>query len=259
VALIVALLPHVAHSQRLRAAVSGRHEVRTAADWQALLAECETEPVQLAVIDLYADGAARFDHLRRLRASHPRITLIAYVSVAAARARDLFDAGRYGFDALIIAGEDDTASAVLSQISQAESRGVISDVRRLVEDRLSPEGRDIVLLAVTRAHERMSPSELARVLGIGQRQLGRLLVANGLPAPGRLITWGRLIVGAWMLQQEERSADNVARLLRFPSGSAFRNTCQRYLRASPNEIRKQGGPAFVLRAFDLELGTRQQP
>jgi hypothetical protein len=43
-------------------------------------------------------------------------------------------------------------------------------------------------------------------------------------------------------------------VLDFPSGTAFRNTCQRYLHARPQEIRAWGGAAFVLRSFIKEAG-----
>jgi AraC-like DNA-binding protein len=75
------------------------------------------------------------------------------------------------------------------------------------------------------------------------------------PPPQKLITWGRLIVAAQMLEDGQRTADGVARMLDFPSGSAFRNTCQRYLGATPQEIRSKGGAAWVASRFTLELGT----
>ena len=57
-----------------------------------------------------------------------------------------------------------------------------------------------------------------------------------------------------MLEDANRSADSAARALDFPSGSAFRNTCQRYLRATPQEIRARGGAAFVVEAFLKDVG-----
>jgi hypothetical protein len=58
-----------------------------------------------------------------------------------------------------------------------------------------------------------------------------------------------LIVAARMLEDDQRSADSVALALEFPSGSAFRNTCQRYLRLAPQQIRASGGAEFVIQAF----------
>jgi methylphosphotriester-DNA--protein-cysteine methyltransferase len=69
-----------------------------------------------------------------------------------------------------------------------------------------------------------------------------------------LVTWGRLIVAAQMLSDRQRSADAVARALAFPSGSAFRNTCQRYLGLRPNEIRDAGGADAVVDRFLAEAG-----
>jgi hypothetical protein len=52
-----------------------------------------------------------------------------------------------------------------------------------------------------------------------------------------------------MLEDPHRSADRVAVTLDFPSGSAFRNTCQRYLHATPGEIRARGGASYVVRTL----------
>ena len=57
-----------------------------------------------------------------------------------------------------------------------------------------------------------------------------------------------------MLEDANRSADSAARALDFPSGSAFRNTCQRYLKATPQEIRAAGGAGFVVHAFLASVG-----
>ena len=116
--------------------------------------------------------------------------------------------------------------------------------------------RDAVLLCVTRAHERLSPEALARLLALPRRTVSQRLAASGYPPPRRLITWGRLIVAAHLLEDKHRSADRIATSLDFPSGSAFRNACQRYLGATPGEIRARGGAAFVMEKLGAELGGR---
>jgi AraC-like DNA-binding protein len=77
----------------------------------------------------------------------------------------------------------------------------------------------------------------------------RRLLSEGFPPPQRLLTWGRLIVAAHLLEQKHRTADSVAAMLHFPSGPAFRNSCQRYLRATPSQIRSRGGAAYAIRAM----------
>lgn len=255
---IATLLPTTAHLQRLRTAIRDRHQLVACEDWAALLRVCESQPVRLAVIDLFAGGRANFERIRHLKQRLPRLAIIAYVSVSGDRAHDLFDAGRQGVDALVIADQDDSPRLLLGLVEQAESRSLGAVVRRSLET-ADPTVRDAVLLAVTRAHERLAPEALARLLALPRRTVSQRLASAGYPPPQRLITWGRLIVAAHLLEDRHRSADRVAAALEFPSGSAFRNTCQRYLHATPGEIRGRGGAAYVIRTMLRQVGGADQP
>ena len=77
----------------------------------ALLDTCERQPVRVAVVDLFAGGITNFGAIRHLKQRLPRLTLIAYVDFTPDRAHDLFDAGRQGMDALVIADQDDAPRA----------------------------------------------------------------------------------------------------------------------------------------------------
>lgn len=243
--LIAALVPNPARLFRLRSAIRGRHSVEACADWAEVFRLCETRPVHLAILDLYAGGEMSLEPLRQLKRRFPRLGTVAYLDVTVERARDLFDAGRSGMDALIVANVDDDALSIGAILEHAEARGVAGILRSTLEG-LRPTARDAVLLAVTRAHEHLTPDELARRLSLSRRVLAKHLEQATLPSPQRLITWGRLLVAASLLEDPERSADNIALALHFPSGSAFRNTCQRYLHATPSEIRKHGGAPWVV-------------
>jgi DNA-binding NarL/FixJ family response regulator len=253
--IIATLLPQPVHVQRLRAALRDRHELRECDDWATLTRACDREPVRVAVIDLYAGGATNFEGVRQLKQRLPRLTLVAYVNFTVERAHDLFDAGRAGIDGLVLAGEDDAPRVLLATIEKSESRSLAGLMRRSL-DGIDPVVADAVLLAVTRAHERLSPTALARLLVQPRRAVTLRLAAEGFPPPQRLLTWGRLIVAAHMLEDEHRSADRVATTLDFPSGSAFRNSCQRYLHATPGQIRARGGASYVLRSLLRQVHTR---
>src|SRR3954471_17987432 len=99
--LAAALLPSV-QLQRLHQAVRSHYVIEACDDWIALTRTCELRPVQLAVVDLYADGAPNFERLRVLKRRFPTLALVAYVTANAQRARDLFDAGRVGVDGLVL-------------------------------------------------------------------------------------------------------------------------------------------------------------
>ena len=250
---IAALLPDPAWHQRVQAAVRDRHEVVPCADWAGLLRICGAEAVVLAIFDLYAEGGLDLEPLRTLRRRFPRITQVAYVSPTAERARDLFDAGRAGIDAIVVAERDDTPSLLRATVDLAEARAVAGVVREHLDSE-APLVRDAVLIAVTRAHEGLDPDRLARLLHLSRRALADQLARAGFPAPQRLLAWGRLIVAAHLLEDVSRSAEGVALALDYPSGSAFRNSCQRYLQATPHEIRAKGGARFAVRGLMAEAG-----
>ncbi len=252
---IATLLPQPVQVQRLRSALRDRHELNECADWATLVRVCDREPVRVAVVDLYWDGTPDFEGVRQLKQRLPRLTLVAYVNLGAERGHDLFDAGRAGVDGLVLAGQDDSPRPLLALIERAESKSLAGLVRRAL-DGIDPVVMDAVLLAVTRAHERLSPQALARLLAQPRRAVTQRLSAEGFPPPQRLLTWGRLIVAAHMLEDRHRSADRVAGTLDFPSGSAFRNTCQRYLHATPGQVRARGGANYVVRALLRQVHSR---
>jgi AraC-like DNA-binding protein len=253
---IATLLPHSAHLQRLRAAIRDRHRVVPCDNWGALERVCTDQPVRVAIVDLFGDASA-LDRVRSLKERLPRLTLIAYVTVANDRSHELFEAGRGGVDALVIADQDDAPRSLLAIVETAESRAMGSIVRRALQG-TEPSVREATLLAVARAHERLSPEGLARLLALPRRTVSQRLSTAGFPPPQRLLTWGRLIVAGHLLEDAHRSADRVAVALDFPSGSAFRNTCQRYLHATPGEIRERGGAKYVIRTFLRQIQETQQ-
>lgn len=254
--LVAALLSDPARQHRLRSAMRERHQLVVAAQWSEFLEVCASAPVTAAVIDLHDYGHPTFDELRQFRLRHGSTALVLYIAVPPVPVADVFEAGRFGFDAIVVAGAGDDPPALQAVIERAMARGVGEMLRKALGD-VSPTARDAVLASVARAHERLSPEKLARLLGVRRRVLTERLAHAGLPAPQRLIAWGRLLVAARLLEDPDRKADAIAATLDFPSGSAFRNTCQRYLGATPQEIRACGGAEFVVGAFRRAITSEQ--
>ena len=252
---IATLLPGLVHVERLRAAICDRHHLHECRDWTTLARTCDREPVRVAIVDLFTNGAPTTEAIRQLKQRLPRLTLIAYVDFSLDHAHGLFDAARAGLDGLIIAGQDDAPRPLLAIVERSEALSLAGLMRQSLDgvDRLVA---DTVLVSVTHAHERLSPTMLARLVAQPRRALTLRLVEGGFPPPQRLLTWGRLIVAAHMLEDDHRNADRVAATLDFPSGSAFRNTCQRYLHATPSEIRARGGAPFVVNTMLRQVQAR---
>src|SRR6266568_70870 len=134
--------------------------------------------LQLVSVDLYATGEANFEAVRELRQGMPRLTIIAYSTLSLERVRDVFDAGRAGVDSLVMPDEDDTPRELLALIEGAESRSLGSVVRRSL-DEVDRSVRDAVLLAITRAHEHLSPAGLAQLLALPRRTVSQRLDTAG--------------------------------------------------------------------------------
>jgi AraC-like DNA-binding protein len=217
-------------------------------NWDQLDGICASNVVDVAVVDLYADGSANFDAIRRMRARYATVSLVAYVALLPERTRDLFDLGRAGVEGLLLLDIDDRPRIIRNIVERAEARGAADDLRRHVAPH-SVIVRDAVMVSVTRAHEHLTGKQLAGIVGTSRRTLSMELERAGFPPPSKLVTWGRLIVAGQMLADRERSADAIARALKFPSGSSFRNTCQRYLGMKPTEVRSTGGARTVIDRF----------
>ncbi|HET7585147.1 MAG TPA: AraC family transcriptional regulator [Gemmatimonadaceae bacterium] len=255
-ALIATLLPTPAALARLRAALRGRYSFSACADWNDLARRCAASPVSLAVVEVRAQVAGEAERLQQFRVRYPSIPVIVYLPTRTTL-EEAFAVGRAGADAVLPEGEDEVASEVLALVERTLADGVGEFVRRAAAD-VKPTARDAIQLAVSRAHERLSPARLASLLGVRRKTLARRLAAAGCPNPQRLITWGRLIMAGRLLEDEQRSADAVAAALDFPSGSAFRNTCQRYLNASPRQIRARGGARFVVGALLRQIHSARR-
>ncbi len=242
---ILTLINNPARLARLRAATRESHTVVSCDNWEQIFATLDGRLVHVAVLDLELAATPSFDSIRRFKRLNPGVALVAYTSFAPDRLHHIFDAGRYGFETLVVADVDDGPSSFMRAIEKASARGVSAMVRGGLQPAADPLATDALLAAITLAHERLSPVSLAHHLAVGTRKLSRSLAASGYPSPQKLIMWGRLIVAAGMMDGTRHSTDRIALTLSFPSGSAFRNNCRRYLGAKPSEIRARGGAALV--------------
>ena len=253
---ILTLISNPGRLARVRAATRDSHTVVACDNWEQIFSTSDGRLVHVAVLDLDLAAIPNFDSIRRFKGLHPSVALIAYTSYAPEKTHHIFDAGRYGFEALVVADLDDGPSGLARTIEKASARGVAGMVRSALGPSVDRLASDALLVAITRAHERLSPVRLAYELGVGSRRLSRALSESGYPPANKTIMWGRLLVAAALMDGTRHSADRIAMTLSFPSGSAFRNNCRRYLGAKPTEIRAQGGAKLVLDLLRRDMVTR---
>jgi AraC-like DNA-binding protein len=256
---IVTLINHPGRLARLRSAARDSHTVVACDSWEQIFAACDGRLVHAAVLDLETAVNPSFDSIRRFKRLNPGIALIAYATYSPDKVHHIFDAGRYGFEALVIVDLDDGPSAFSRAIERASARGVAAMVKSGLAAATDPMAIDALLTAITRAHERMTPASMAREMCVSTRRLSRALSVSGYPSAHKLIMWARLIVAAALMDGTRHSTDRIALTLSFPSGSAFRNNCRRYLGAKPSEIRARGGAKLVFSLLRDEIGKPQAP
>ena len=256
---VATLLPNTKHLQRLRLALRARHDVIVCGDWGSLVRVCEQQPVGLAFVDIFGDGdQGAADRIRRLKLRLPRLTLIAYITFTPERAYDLFEAGRQGADGLIIADQHDSPGLCWPWWSRR--------IRAVSAASSGRRSRVWIQWHATRCCWRspmpmkgLSSVELARRLSLHRRTLSTHLMRAGFPSAQRLLTWGHLVVAGQALEDRHRSAQRVASALGFPSGSAFRNTCQRYLHASRRKGFATRGGGGLCRSHDAAAAPTSSP
>src|SRR5919201_2948061 len=183
--LLATLLPGQLRHLRLRHALRDRYAILVCLDWDDLLDTCARRAVSIAVVDPYwpPPEEARFDSLRLLKRRFPSLAVVPYVSLPPATPYDLFEMGRLGLDGMIVAEQDDLQTRQLTaRIEQAEARGLTDTLRRALGD-VRPTARDAALVCVTRAHQRLSPDALARILGVRRKVLSQRLTEAGFPRP----------------------------------------------------------------------------
>ena len=254
---ILTLINHPGRLARLRSAARESHTIIACESWEQMFSACDGRLVHAAVLDLESAATPTFDAIRRFKRLNSGVALIAYTTYSLESVHHIFDAGRYGFEALVIADMDDGPSAFSRAIERASARGVAGMVKNGLAAAADPVAADALLTAIIRAHERLTPAALAREMGIGARRLSRALAASGYPSANKLIMWSRLIVAAALMDGTRHSTDRIALTLSFPSGSAFRNNCRRYLGATPSEIRSRGGAKLVFGALRDQIAGRR--
>lgn len=91
--------------------------------------------------------------------------------------------------------------------------------------------------------------DLAKTLHLSRRTLLRWCQRAGLPAPRRLLAWMRVLLAAELLDDPGRTVLSVAHTCGYSSDSGLRRITQKFLGASPTELREQGAFRLASTAF----------
>lgn len=249
------LHPDAAYRGRVREACGDEYHYVEIPDWATLEDEVrEAPPSAMAMVDPYAgssdgDAAGPSPALRGLLEGYPSMPIVVAMALAPERHEDLRTLGRWGVVQVVTLGHDDTVHAIARRLRGARGR----PMRALLEQVLPPEtsgrARAIIDCAADVVTVGGHGSDLADALGLSRRTLLRWSERAGLPPPRRLLAWMRILLACELLDDPERTVLSVARGAGYASDSGLRRITQKFLGASPSDLRDEGAFARAGAAF----------
>lgn len=237
------------------------------ADWDALEeAIREAPPSAMVVVD--PRGRARADgrrplapELRQLLEAYPSTAVVAALEIRIDSHEQVRQLGRWGVVQIVAQGHDDTVEALRRRLRGARGR----PLRALLEQVLPPETSGRARAIIDAAADIVTAGEhgrdLAAALNLSRRTLLRWSERAGLPPPRKLLAWMRILLACALLDDPGRSVLSVANTAGYASDSGLRRITQKFLQASPTELRAKGAfpPAareFVRVLTDARLKVR---
>lgn len=248
---------------RLQDAVRGRailEQVDTVAALEQLVAR--SVPRVSAVIaepfDIHRTPVA--PTLARLRAEYPGVALIGFCQPSHKYSSEIIAIARAGVHELVFRGVDDSGETFRQTLARASQTSAAREVLNALREVISPGAMAIIETCVQYAGPDFSSRALAQVLGMNVKTLVKHCRTNGLPSPGALLNWVRLMVVAYLLEAEGRALEHVAAAFGLESASPLRNLMKRYTGLRSLEVRSGGGLKVVIESFlrDDAFG-RQEP
>jgi AraC-like DNA-binding protein len=187
---------------------------------------------------------------------HSWKTTIDVPVIAVARAvpdeiRLIADAVRVGVDEIAILGIDNVWERVaeaLRKRSVARRHSIHNVIRHDTGD-----PTDTLLEACLREASQGNAKGLAHALGLSERTLTRRFAIAGIPSPGTVLRWMRVLLTLDDLQRPEESVAHAAKLRGYSSSIVFRAALRQLTGMRPRDARTPDGYRRALTAFELRL------
>lgn len=167
------------------------------------------------------------------------VRVIGVVRAVPEEIRLVADAIHAGIDDILIIGIDDVLECVGRALRARRARAA-GTIHELLDDLVDARTVDLIEACASSAGQ-ASPLALARSAGVSQRTLARRFARDGLPAPGTILRWVRVLLTLRELLTSRSSVREAARHNGYSSNSAFRSTLRQLLDMSPTEARAPEG------------------
>lgn len=245
-AVLAILQPDARVEARLSEALAGTYVVLQHDDWPDLEVTLGDRSVDGCIVDgHHPDRDEAFRRLTAMRRRFPAMALVAFVE--SDQVERTVDLGFLGVDGVLMGSA--TATTMRADIDQALSVARARRVERDLADRLSEPGPAAVAWAVEHAGAETSVDRLAAGLNTTPAALRESLHAAGLPSPGRILLWGRMIQAGARIGDDGRKVEEVAFSLGYSTATAFGRAVKVHTGLTPAEIPAGAGLRSVLDAL----------
>jgi len=237
---------------RLQDAVRGRailEQVDTVSALEQLVARSVPRVSAVIAEPFDIDKTPVAPTLARLRKEYPGVALIGFCQPAYRYSTEIVALVHAGVHELVFRGVDDTSAAFRQTLARASQTSAACEVLDALRPHVDPDALSIVETCVQYAWPDFSSRALAQVLGVNVKTLVKQCRGSGLPSPGALLNWVRLMVVAYLLEAEGRALEHVAAAFGLDSASPLRNLMKRYTGLRSLEVRSGGGLKVVIEAF----------
>lgn len=248
-ALIAALLPDPTDRESLHTAALP-HGVLWADSWRELARLVRRKPVAAAVADLHAEP--RKDGVLRVFRFSQRYPLTPLVVWGELDGRELYRLGKAGAAEVVLPPDAGNREFVAELLDTALNRGLVPLIDARLRGRITDEARTLVRFATERIPHQIQVPDLAAAQDISVSTLERRCERWGLPTPGRLLLWLRVLYGLRWLLEPGRSVESVAGQLGYSSGAAYRRAIKATIGGSPSPLRNRRGLDRALDQFIAE-------
>jgi AraC-like DNA-binding protein len=258
---LLVMHPDDGFCDRVRQAGGTQYVYQAIPDWESLGEAVRGLPAPLVVVDPYASINGQrgpSPKLRGLLAEFPSMAVLAALEVRPERFDDLRTLGKWGVVQVISLGHDDTPHSIGQRLRSARGRPLLALLEQVLPADTPGRARAILEAAVEVVSVGGHGRDLAKSLHLSRRTLLRWSSRAGLPAPRQLLAWMRILLAAELLDDPGRSVLSVAHICGYSSDSGLRRITQKFLDASPTELRKNGAFDHAAKRFvELLSETRR--
>jgi AraC-like DNA-binding protein len=238
-----------------------RCSARQLSGWAALRRALDESGMASAVL-LEARFGLRAGDERRLHpevpvlmSEFPTTAFLVLMRVSPDTIEDVAEMGRLGMSGVIAVGHNDTPAGIARALGDSLVRKFRAALVELGLDAVPGHGPAILGAAATTTVENADVPRMAEILQVSVPTLGRWCRASGLPPPGRLLAWGRILMAANLLDNSGRSIASVAAAVGYSADSGLRRIFAQFLDEAPSELRERGAFETAKGRFMASLGA----